>query len=191
MVFIHDCKRVHWGEFERPMILLFEVHDKVAPPSSCEGGPFPWIIHSVWSSDPEFATFLASSYGLNTRFASFRVERSEVGDTLTTKWTWQAEGSAASEMQVLTAMSMPNNLPHTIDLRYAWDNGQGISIIEYNETATVPSSAEQYGTGTFAAPMMHETAGVATIAGTADEIIEANVSGSIRIFGDYKCSSSA
>lgn len=186
LVEVFACGRVSWGSFERPMTILFESHSKADVPAQCESESLTWIVNSIWTSDAEFADFLETTYGVPTHVTAFSFAFENSTQRSSIAWKWNTEGSESS-LTVEAALPEPQASPLTISYRYAWDSGNGVTIVDVNVTAQVPTSPEQVAHGNLYHPMMHESGGTDLFLGQGDYFSSLNSLAKITEFGDYVC----
>lgn len=184
---IISCARLAWGTFERPAILLAESHDKFTPPERCERAGSDWFLHKIWTNDAEVANFMTSQFRIPTKVAAFEARFENSTESVRLTWSWISPDSGPSELSTLVLLPEPQDLRLTIDRRYILDRGDGISTIDLNYSALVPTSDEQFASGSFDSSTLHASTGISTYVGTADYWTDVSASGSISEFGDYLC----
>lgn len=189
---LFDCERVSWGTFERPATMLFEVHNKFDPPSSCDSDTqLLSMLNSVWISDPGLSRFLATTYGLPALHGVFS-HTSETGSPpYADIWTWAGAGTAASDVTVHYLGDALNEV--VFQERHFWSNGKGISFMNLNVTSqahqetAIVTSPNRLVTGTMNEPMLNAQAGTDYRSVNGHLLTNEDGSGELKEFGDFEC----
>jgi hypothetical protein len=187
LVHLLECNRLGWREFERPVSLLLDLHDRANPPEACYGDArIIWVINSVWLNDPEIASELAQRFQLPTRTATFSSKIASVGVGREMTWSWASNGQ--DSQLVLSVPDKELGSAARGHYRYVWDHGAGISVMFWNETVQI-APHEPIIRGILQPPMTTAERGPAPFAGLGDFVDRADVEVEFKRYGDYTCES--
>ncbi|MCA1810845.1 MAG: hypothetical protein LC623_02405 [Halobacteriales archaeon] len=189
-----ECDRISWGPIERPIHLLFEIHEHLNPQGNCttlDGvaatGSLA-MLNSLWIDSEAAANYLKAVYDLPVLYANFNVSttRQANGETESQTWTWNQPGQPSSQVSYYGIHWQTIADPLTD--RMFWFNSTMLSYINLNMLVTrgqqLPLSATP---GTMRPPMLYATAmNTETYVGHG-ELQELELSGHIKRYSDYQC----
>jgi hypothetical protein len=158
------CQRIAWGTFERgPVYALVETHGNFDEPAVCHAtgdATLRRILESIWFSDADLAAFAASAYNMTAYAATFGLDESLVGPAHMRTWSWAAPGFPMSSfLHPSLDHGQDLNLTGPSTYRLYWDNGPGVSYMDYRPTVTTDQAdLLLLATGELAPPTMHGNA---------------------------------
>jgi hypothetical protein len=187
-----ECDRVSWGPIERPLHLLFEMHDNFAAAENCtspEGMSGPGIflmLNSLLVDSQAAADYLKATYDLPTAYASFNVTSIRQADAYGETWTWSLPGQPASEVSFydvhrMTVHSLSSERPF-------WFNKTSLSYFNLNFVVTETAQAPLGSTpGTMHPPMLYATTTKQTnyLGDGQSQVVE--IEGHIKRYADFEC----
>jgi hypothetical protein len=184
---IFDCREVTWGSREQSLVFLIEAHNKIMAPETCRWEGSEWMMHRILVGDPGFAAFLRDQVHLPSLPATFEATYENGTELTRLTWTWQAEGVGRSELTTLVAAPEPQVPHYKTSHRYFADRGNGITALDLEIDAEVPTSPEQAAFGMLDPSMLHASSGVTAFVGQADYMFGGHARGAVSTFDDYLC----
>lgn len=152
------CDNMSWGETSRPLIVVFELHDRFrAPPECTEGRKGPMMmLNQMLVNDPEIALQLHESFGLPARHAeiSFWPAQGLVG---LDSWQWNVTGEEASSLSIHTTTE--GRFESSTTDRWFWIDGARANFGDVHYEYETTNDESRVTTGEMAAPMLYHEAG--------------------------------
>lgn len=193
MMALH-CERGSWGHFERPMTTFVEYHSRAVIPEECQkGSEASYVLHQWWTADWQLAAFLRDQYRMPVVLAGLEV--SWRNDTMPTTQTWTLTPVDGQQSTVTSHSTGIGQFQVGFHERLAFENGQGISYIQFNATSAtmegdqpLASGPLQLVTGSLHSPTLYSTKAEAYQSQGA-RLTTSDWNGDIKQFRDLQCTS--
>ena len=193
MMALH-CEQGSWGPYKRPMTAFVEYHSRARIPEECqEGSEASYVLHQWWTPDPQLAAFLSDHYRMPVVVAD--VEVSWQNDTTPTTQTWTLTTRGGLPSTLTSHSAGMGTFEVGFHERLAFENGQGISYIQFNATSAtmegdqpVASGPLQLVTGSLHPPTLYSTRAEAYHSQGA-RLSTSDWTGDIKRFRDLGCTS--
>lgn len=188
-----QCKRVAWGQFERPITAILEIHDADNPPEACwppsnpKGVTYLRTLASVWVNDTQFGDWLRATYdGLNVYSGPISLNESMQGALRDRTLTWGIDADHQSQLHALDeGGDAPSHAP-ILDRLY-WFNATRVGYMDMDVDAYKHELlVERPAYGTLVPPMIGAEAGK-DYQGTGVWLRNGTATGIIQQFKDHQC----
>ena len=165
---------------------MLETHDDGTAPAACvkDHTNGNLILNRLWLSDPEVATYLATSFGLPAEGAVLGFTETVTAALVVDHWTFGGPGQSLSD---LTARHVsPNSGSGPMDIRYFWHNrANGTSFMDFKQTLHYFADDSKAVNGTIHDPLLYGKVGPFLSRG--DPFTDTDVSTQIVQYGDTQC----
>jgi hypothetical protein len=183
-----DCARLSLGRFERPVRIVYDAHGHLAAPRPCFGtaSPPPTVLglNSLWVSDPEVAAELRS-YGMPAYATNItEAVAADAGAARLRTWAW-GDPLAPSTLTFSEGGALRAT---TRSLRLVWLHGEGLGMLELEQSHTSPSPTTGWPAhGSAQPPMLLSTLPEGRFAGQALWHPTLAATGQVTLYKDLLC----
>jgi hypothetical protein len=187
-----ECQRVSWGPFERPVRMILEHHNFLAPPVSCEPDANTTRqitkgaeLASIWVNDTELADYLKATYpGMPVFYSPMQSETRSTGGLLAHTWTWGLGKQNQSRVTILDDQIPGGYYPHGI--RLFWYSSEGVSFMDLVSQYQNAILTDRTANGTLYPPMLWGYV-AQPFAYAGQWTREITMEGDIHAFRDHQC----
>jgi hypothetical protein len=192
------CERMRWGPFERPITLIYEIHDRQTPDPGCTSYGAPHVpgtlmaLQAMWFDDAEVAAWANLTFGMPTKAAAFTVTEDAVGPASAWTWRWQLPSGEASEVTFRHADLDATKQAAPYLQRLAWRSDEGIlHLLDFHESMRGDRVQATLTPGTMGPSMLYSQAAPSPYLGYGDQLDTLGLAGDLHRFEDMACATPA